>query len=66
MTAYHEAGHTLVSLLTDGAMKVHKVTILGAGNARGFTSMLQEDEGVVSRKTMQANIDVNNIVRAVI
>lgn len=30
-TAYHEAGHTLMSLLVDGAMKLHKVTILPWG-----------------------------------
>ncbi len=28
VTAYHEGGHTLIGLLTVGAMKLHKVTIL--------------------------------------
>jgi ATP-dependent Zn protease len=28
VTAYHEGGHTLIGLLTEGAMKLHKVTIL--------------------------------------
>jgi len=28
LTAYHEGGHTLTSLLTDGSMTLHKVTIL--------------------------------------
>ena len=30
-TAYHEAGHTLISLLTKSAYKLHKVTILPWG-----------------------------------
>ena len=58
MTSYHEAGHTLVSLLTDGAMKVHKVTIIGSGNVSGFTSMFQDEDGVISRKSILADIDV--------
>ena len=28
LTAYHEGGHTLTSLLTEGSMSLHKVTIL--------------------------------------
>ena len=28
VTAYHEGGHTLTSLLTDGCLGLHKVTIL--------------------------------------
>ena len=34
-TAYHEAGHTLVALLTKGSFDVHKVTILPKGNSLG-------------------------------
>lgn len=30
-TAYHEAGHALVSLLTPGSNSLHKVTILPVG-----------------------------------
>ena len=28
LTAYHEGGHTLIGLLTEGSMDLHKVTIL--------------------------------------
>lgn len=40
MTAYHEGGHALTSLLTDGAMPLHKVTILPRGGALGFVLIL--------------------------
>ncbi len=38
VTAYHEGGHALISLLTTGAIPLHKVTILPRGGALGFVS----------------------------
>ena len=36
VTAYHEVGHALTSLLTAGSTPLHKVTILPRGGAMGF------------------------------
>jgi len=44
MTAYHEGGHTIAGLLTPGAIKIHKVTILPRGGALGFTSFIPETD----------------------
>ena len=38
LTAYHEGGHALTSLLTHGAIPLHKVTILPRGGALGFVN----------------------------
>lgn len=35
-TAYHEGGHALVALLSEGAPALHKLTILPRGPALGF------------------------------
>lgn len=40
MTAYHEGGHALTALLTQGATPLHKVTILPRGGALGFVREL--------------------------
>lgn len=43
-TAFHEAGHVLVSKLTPDADPVHKVTIIPRGRALGLTHYLPLDE----------------------
>ncbi|THH09364.1 hypothetical protein EW145_g2075 [Phellinidium pouzarii] len=59
-TAYHEGGHALVALYTDGAMPLHKVTCVTRGHALGLTQFLPEDDRVsMTRKEYQASIDVS-------
>lgn len=42
--AIHEAGHSIVSLLTEGLTKFYKVTILPAGSSLGHTAMTPKQD----------------------
>merc|ERR1712242_281861 len=42
ITAYHEAGHTLVNIYTDHTNPLHKVTIVAKGQSGGHTAFLPE------------------------
>jgi cell division protease FtsH len=44
LTAYHEAGHALVSLFVKGNDPLHKVTIIPRGRAMGVTMSLPEKD----------------------
>jgi len=44
VTAYHEAGHTLVAKVLPGTDPIHKVTIIPRGRALGMTQQLPLDE----------------------
>ncbi len=44
VTAYHEAGHTLVAKLLPGTDPIHKVTIIPRGRALGITQQLPEED----------------------
>ena len=55
-TAYHEAGHALVSSLLPGADPVHKVTIIPRGRSLGLTQMLPLDDRHTYPKTYFENL----------
>jgi len=57
-TAYHEAGHALVGVLTEGARTIHKATIMPRGQSLGMVVSLPGDETSWSRKQMIAQLDV--------
>ncbi|ETX00148.1 MAG: ATP-dependent metalloprotease [Candidatus Entotheonella factor] len=44
VTAYHEAGHTLVAKMLPGTDPIHKVTIIPRGMALGVTQQLPTEE----------------------
>ena len=44
LTAYHEAGHTLIAKLLPNTDPIHKVTIIPRGRALGLTQQLPEEE----------------------
>lgn len=56
-TAFHEAGHTLVSVLTPNTYPLHKVTILSRGGALGITWYLPEGDQV-SRNEIEMKSEI--------
>jgi ATP-dependent metalloprotease FtsH len=58
LTAYHEGGHTIASLLTRGAAELHKVTVLQRGNAGGITFFLDDESQGRTRQQLLAQLDV--------
>ena len=44
LTAYHEAGHTLIGMMLKHTDPVHKVSIIPRGRAGGYTLMLPKED----------------------
>ncbi|KKW05548.1 MAG: Lysyl-tRNA synthetase, partial [Candidatus Kaiserbacteria bacterium GW2011_GWC2_49_12] len=60
ITAYHEAGHALVSSVLPYADPVHKISIISRGRAAGYTLKLPfEDKKMQSRKEFLDDIAVS-------
>jgi cell division protease FtsH len=54
ITAYHEMGHAIVGHVLEHADPVHKISIVGRGQALGYTiSMPQEDKFLTTRAELQ-------------
>ncbi|CAN6579660.1 unnamed protein product [Malus baccata var. baccata] len=59
LTAYHESGHAIVALNTEGAHPIHKATIMPRGSALGMVTQLpSNDETSVSKRQLLARLDV--------
>lgn len=60
VTAWHESGHALVAFFTEGALPLHKATLLPRGPALGMVVQLPEEKDLIQRtkKQMIAEIDV--------
>lgn len=56
VTAYHEAGHTLVGISLPGLDPIHKVTIIPRGMALGVTQTLPEKEMLNLSKSKAVNM----------
>jgi len=60
MTAYHEAGHAIVSLNEEASDPIHKATIIPRGRALGMVMRLPErDNYSYHRDKMLANLSVS-------
>ena len=55
ITAYHEAGHALMSYLVPGADPLHKVTIISRGMAGGYTIQLPKKDQYLRMKSQFKN-----------
>jgi cell division protease FtsH len=58
VTAYHEAGHALVSIMHSHSDPIHKVTIIPRGMALGVTIFLPGDRHNYTREYLEAQLAI--------
>jgi cell division protease FtsH len=57
ITAYHELGHAIVGYFLDQESEVHKISIVGRGQALGYTiSLPREDRYLTTKARLMANL----------
>jgi cell division protease FtsH len=56
VTAYHEAGHALVSIMRENSDPIHKVTIIPRGMALGVTIYLPDDRHNYTRDFLETRL----------
>src|SRR6266540_3588869 len=57
ITAYHELGHAIVGYYLDQESDVHKISIIGRGQALGYTiSLPREDRYLTTKRNLMANL----------
>jgi cell division protease FtsH len=57
ITAYHELGHAIVGYYLDQESDVHKISIIGRGQALGYTiSLPREDRYLTTKTSLMANL----------
>jgi cell division protease FtsH len=56
VTAYHEAGHALVSIMRKNSDPIHKVTIIPRGMALGVTVYLPDDRHNYTREFLETRL----------
>jgi ATP-dependent metalloprotease len=58
LTAYHEAGHAILSLYTKGSDPIYKATLVPRGGALGMVSNTPTDEHLISKQKLSAFMDM--------
>lgn len=59
ITAFHEGGHAIMALFSEGSMPIHKATIIPRGQSLGMVMRLPEgDQFSKSKKELLADLDV--------
>jgi cell division protease FtsH len=57
ITAYHELGHAIVGYYLDSESDVHKISIIGRGQALGYTiSLPREDRYLTTKASLMSNL----------